>query len=151
MKVIILFTTIFFTCILQSNGQINPILNLTWEHYYIMPNNYFELSWEEPESPHDELIGYNVYRENELYRFQTETSLYNLEQGSNCDVDFLVYNAGGFYAHVTAVYNPGPVESSYTETVYIEEAMINVADYKKQKTLVYPNPTNGILFIETRI
>src|SRR5690606_39503594 len=63
-----------------------------------------------------ELIGYNVYRDNDLYRFQTENTLYNFEQSSNCDEDFLMYNNGlGFYAHVTAVYNPGSVESGYTE------------------------------------
>ncbi|MGO3181899.1 MAG: T9SS type A sorting domain-containing protein [Aequorivita sp.] len=146
---IILFTTIFFTFIFQSSGQINPISNLTWEHYYVMPNNYFELSWDEPVFPHDELIGYNVYRENELYRFQTETFLYNLEQGSNCDIDFLLFDDGfGFNVHVTAVYNPGPVESSYSETIYVEGAMIKIDDYKKPKVMVYPNPTKGILFIE---
>lgn len=151
MKEIIILTAIFFTSIFQSNGQINPILDLSWEHYYVMPHNYFELNWEEPASPHDELIGYNIYRENDLYRFQTETSLYNLEQGSNCGVDFLLYNGNGgdgFYVHVTAVYNPGPVESSYSETIYVEGAMINVDDHKKQRAIVYPNPTNGILFIE---
>lgn len=148
MKTTTLTIALFFICILQSNSQINPVLNLTWEQTYVSPNNYFILSWDEPESPHDELIGYNVYREDELYRFQTENSLYHLENSSNCDVDFLIYEDGReFYAHVTAVYNPGPVESDYTETVLVEGAAINVAEFKYQKATVYPNPSNGIINI----
>ena len=136
-----------FTC--HSIGQINPVINLTWDQYYVTPNNYFELKWEEPEAPHDELIGYNIYRGDELYRFQTENSLYHLEEGSNCDIDFLFYNEGeGFLAHVTAVYNPGQVESDYTETVEIEGPLLSNKDIKQEKPILYPNPTTGILNIE---
>lgn len=149
MKTITLTIALFLICILQSNGQTNPISNLTWEAYYVSPYNYFELKWDEPASPHDELIGYNVYREDDLYRFQTETSLYNFEDRSNCGVDFLIYEGGiPFYAHVTAVYNPGPVESAYTETVYIEGAAIKVENFEYIKTVVYPNPSKGIINIE---
>lgn len=107
MKSTILTIAIFITFIFQTIGQINPITNLTWIQYYESPNNYFQLSWDEPESPHDELIGYNIYAGDELYRFQTENSLYNLEGSSNCGIDFLLYYGGAeFLAHVTAVYNP---------------------------------------------
>lgn len=148
MKIITLTIVISLTCMFQSIGQINPITNLFWDHHYIYPNNFFELTWEEPAIPHDELIGYNVYRENELYRFQTENSLYNLEQGSNCGEDFLLYNNGqGFFAHVTAVYNPGEVESDYTETVFVEGPLLEIKDFNNQKVIIYPNPSNGIINI----
>jgi len=148
MKTIALSIVVFLTFILQASGQINPITNLTWLHYYESPNNYFQLSWDEPESPHDELIGYNIYREDDLYRFQTENTLYHLEDGSNCETDFLMYNEGlGFEAHVIAVYNPGPVESGYTETVFVQGHAIKVEDFKNQKAIVFPNPSNGILNI----
>ena len=144
MKTITLTIGLFLLFTFQSSGQINPVLNLTWEQWYDFPNNYFELAWNEPETPHDELIGYNVYRENELYRFQTETVL----NDSNCGVDFLLYGNGeGFYAHVTAVYNPGGVESDYTETVWVGGAMIGITDYTTQKATLYPNPSHGILNI----
>ncbi len=146
MKTITSTIGLFLLFTLQATGQINPVLNLTWEQTYVSPYNYFELAWDEPESPHDELIGYNVYREDELYRFQTETSLYNGPQGSNCDVDFLLYgNMQGFYAHVTAVYNPGPVESEYTQTVWVDGAAIGIKEHTAQEAILYPNPSRGIL------
>ncbi len=151
MKTAVLSIVVYLTFFLQSSGQINPVTNLTWMQYYEMPNNYFQMSWDEPESPHDELIGYNIYREDELYRFQTENSLYNLEDGSNCGEDFLLYDdLEPFEAHVTAVYNPDGVESGYTETVVVLGAALNVWNYKQQKAIIFPNPTNGILNIGNR-
>jgi len=133
----------------ESFGQINPVVNLTWDQYYISPNNFFILEWEEPESPHDELIGYNVYREDELYRFQTEKVLYNLEQGSNCEEDFLFFNNGeGFFAHVTAVYDPGAIESGYIQTVYVEGPLLNIEEFEKNAVRIYPNPTSGLIYID---
>ncbi|SRX75404.1 T9SS type A sorting domain-containing protein [Aequorivita antarctica] len=144
MKTITFTVGLFLLFTFQSFGQINPVLNLTWEQSYIFPNNIFELAWEEPASPHDELIGYNVYREDELYRFQTETSLNN----ANCGEDFLYYGNGeAFYAHVTAVYNPGAVESDYTETVLVGGLVIGIKEYTTQKAILYPNPSHGILNI----
>ncbi len=151
MKSTILTIAIFITFIFQTIGQINPITNLTWMQYYESPNNYFQLSWDEPDSPHDEIIGYNIYAGDELYRFQTENSLYNLEGSSNCGIDFLLYYGGAeFLAHVTAVYNPGPVESGYTETVLIQGAAIKVADYEYSKAAIFPNPSSGIIHIENQ-
>ena len=139
-----LVTTFF---IANAIGQINPIQNLTWDQYYEFPNNYFNLEWEAPSQPHDNLIGYNVYRENDLYRFQTETSLYLLPEGANCEIDFLFYNEGmPFYAHVTAVYE-GEIESDYDETVYVKGAALSINQYNKQKQVIYPNPASEIVSV----
>lgn len=156
MKTITLTFAISLIFSLQSIGQINPVQNLTWEQWYEFPNNFFILDWDEPEQPHDEIVGYNIYREDDFYIFiSDETSIYNIETiygiESNCGgVDFLLYNGGEFYAHVTAVYNPGPVESDYIETVYIGGAVINVEDFNNQKVMVYPNPSKGIINIENK-
>jgi hypothetical protein len=123
-----------------------------------MPNNFFILDWDEPEEPHDEIIGYNIYRENDLYLFISgETSIYNYDTiygiVSNCGgEDFLFYGNGGpFNAHVTAVYNPGGIESGYTETVYIGGAVIGTTENTAQKTILYPNPSHGILNVRLNI
>ena len=157
MKTIILTLAISLTFVLESMAQINPIQNLNWSHWYDMPNNFFVLEWDEPEEPHDEIIGYNIYRENDFYLFISDgTSIYNVESiygiVSNCGgVAFLDYNDGnGFYAHVTAVYNPDGVESDYTETVFIDGAMINIKDFKHEKVKLYPNPSKGIINIENK-
>ena len=144
----ITFTFIFFLIYtLQTFGQINPVTNLNWNFHYNFAN-YYELRWDEPTLPHGELIGYNIYRENELYRFQTGNSMYFLEQGSNCPGDFQLFNVEqGFFAHVTAVYNPGQVESTHIETVYINPPALKIDDFVKQKAILYPNPTNGIINI----
>jgi len=148
MKKILFTFIIIITTIIHSYGQINPIENLTWSAWYDFPNNYFILEWEEPVEPHDDLIGYNVYREDELYRFQEETSLYNLVESSNCEEDFLFYDDGSpFYVHVTAVYNPEGIESTYTQTVYVEGYALSIIDTNQNTPVLFPNPTTGILNI----
>jgi len=156
LKFILLLVIIFGV---KSFGQINQVENLTWSHWYDYPNNFFELQWEAPTQPHDELVGYNIYRNNEWFRFQTETSLYNLYSDvhgfiSNCDIDFLTVDnqnqpyESAISVHVTAVYNPNHIESDYSQTVFVEGFMLSINDHTKSKTTVFPNPTNGILNIE---
>src|SRR5690606_1573866 len=156
LKFILLLVIIFGV---KSFGQINQVENLTWSHWYDYPNNFFELQWEAPTQPHDELVGYNIYRNNEWFRFQTETSLYNLYSDvhgfiSNCDIDFLTVDnqnqpyESAISVHVTAVYNPNHIESDYSQTVFVEGFMLSINDHIKSKTTVFPNPTNGILNIE---
>jgi hypothetical protein len=147
MKQITLAFALFLLINFHSFGQNNPIANLTWDYHYNW-GNYYDLHWEEPALPHGELIGYNIYRENELYRFQTENNMYYLEQGSNCPGDFQYYTDNqGFYAHVTAVYNPGQVESTYLETIFISGPALKNNEFEKQKAIVYPNPSKGLVTI----
>ena len=156
MKTITLTFAISLIFSFQSIGQINPVQNLSWSHGYDYPHNLFVLEWDEPAQPHDEIIGYNIYREDDFYLFITgETSIYNIDNTvygivSNCGgVDFLLYNDGeGFLAHVTAVYNGGSEESIYTETVYVNGPALGINDIEEDKLMLYPNPTDGKLNIE---
>jgi len=145
----------FLTFTFQSFGQINPVENLTWSHWYDTPNNYFRLEWEEPESPHDQIIGYNIYRENDLYIFVNETSIYNIgppvhpANYSNCGgEDFFFYGDGdGFTAFVTAVYS-GQIESN-AETANIDGPLLSTNKFKRNEIKIYPNPTDGIVNIKS--
>lgn len=147
---LLVFLLIF---LVKSNGQINPVQNLTFTQTYQTPNNFFELNWEEPAQPHDPLIGYNIYRDNEFYRFQTERTLYNLYSQvfgfvSNCGLDFLEYNLpNGFLVSVKAVYE-GQIESSFNETAFVNPPALVNEEFDTEKVLLYPNPTKGILNIE---
>lgn len=122
------------------NAQLNPVNNLLWEHWYISPYNYFDLWWEQPDSTLDTLVGYNIYRESDLYRFQTETSLYHTPAHSNCGDDFLVYGGGGFWIHVNAVYNSTFEESYYIDSVYCYGYAVGIEEHNKQTLSAYPNP-----------
>lgn len=157
MKTKILVFTFLISSSIHSYGQDNPIENLTWSHWYEYPQNFFELTWEEPAQPHDELLGYNVYRNNELYRFQTEMTIYNYWTPlygivTNCGGEsFFNANDGeyfddGFEVYVTAVY-AGPIESAYTQTVFIEGLLLGNKQFTPKKVFVYPNPTSGIINI----
>ena len=153
MKKITFLLVLLMTLITKSNGQINPIQNLTYSQTYVTPNNYFELNWDEPAQPHNQLIGYNIYRENEFYTFQTEKTLYNLFSEvfgfiSNCGIDFLDYNVpNGFLVHVRAVYD-GQIESTFTETAEVYAPALRNDEFNSKKVLLFPNPTKGILNIE---
>ena len=141
-------------------AQLNPVQNLSWMHYYDYPNNFFELQWEAPVQPHDELLGYNIYRNNELYRFQTETSVYNLNTQvfgivTNCTTDFLFFNnqgqpsPNGFDMHVTALYSSG-AESDYLQTEHCVGPLLASTNFTQKQTLVYPNPTSGVLYLNNQ-
>jgi len=154
-----LFILAFFTTFMfKSFGQNNPVENLTWSQSYENMQNFFQLNWEEPLQPHNELLGYAIYRNGELYRFQTERTLYNLYTPvygfvSNCGADFLLYNnnqepySSGFDVHVTAVYNPGPTESGYLQTVRSTRAALTTGNFISEKAMLFPNPTHGLLNI----
>lgn len=144
-KLLSLFISIAFVSI--ANAQINPVSSLTFEHQYVMPNNFYSLYWMEPETPHGEIIGYNIYRNDDFYRFQAEIGVVHQPFGSNSE-DFLYYGDWqGFYAHITAVYTGG-IESEYVETIWVTGPALGNADFEKPKVSVYPNPTKGILNID---
>lgn len=135
-------------------SQANPVRNLEWNHFYDSDhyNNVFSLSWEEPESPHDELIGYNIYREDELYEFQPEYRglICEPEYGIYDDCDFIFFgdDYGPFTGFVSAVYKDG-IESEYVE-FYVEGPAINTQEVDFKKLEIYPNPVQDILYFETK-
>ncbi len=148
----LIFIITFSTLIQFSFGQINPINNLEWSHWYVCPYNYFILSWEPPDPSQDTLIGYNIYRNNDLYIFQTENILNHEESGGNCPEDFLVYNGcQDFWIHVTALYNSIQSESEYIDSVYCGGIVISGIKETKQSNLkLFPNPTTGKINIDTQ-
>ena len=152
MKKLIL-TIIIISAFFQSSlGQLNPINNLYWNHWYVCPNNYYVLSWDLPDPSEDTLIGYNIYRETDLYEFQTETSLYHTESGGNCSDDFVWYNGGqDFWIHVTAIYNSTQQESIYTDSAYCFGFAIGVEERIQSKLKLFPNPTSGKLIIDSEL
>lgn len=146
----LLFILVPFVVVQSLFGQLNPINNLDWDHWYVTPNNYFILSWDNPDPSQDTLVGYNIYRNMEHYRFQTDDILYHTESGENCGEDFLVFSGGdSFWIHVTAVYNSAQIESYYLDSVHVEGYYIGVNDKKHPKLNVYPNPTSGKLKIDS--
>lgn len=126
-------------------AQNNPVQNLAWSHSYDYPNNIFGLSWGEPITPRNELIGYNIYRGNELYRFQTETSLgCNPNWGGTADCGFISYNNGyAFTGYVRAVY-AGNIESEYV-SFQVGGIMLDVTDPSQKQINIFPNPVKDIL------
>lgn len=149
MKRILYFVFAFITYNLGF-GQTNPVQNIEWIHWYDFPNNFYGLSWEEPESPHNELIGYNIYRENELYRFQTETSLgCNPVWGYN-DCDFIFYIDGSpFTGYVAAVYE-GNIESEYI-SFEVEGPALNISEPSSKSLKIFPNPIKDILYFSEEV
>lgn len=132
------------------SAQINPVQNLEWEQgYYEMQNIYF-LTWEEPYQPHDELIGYNIYREDELYQFQTETGLscypdFGLDEGCG----FLDFNDGlPFIGFVAAVYKDG-IESEYVPFEVYGYA-IGLNEIETHNFSIFPNPVQNTLYFKKK-
>ncbi|WP_374445839.1 T9SS type A sorting domain-containing protein [Epilithonimonas sp.] len=148
MKKSFLFIFTVFTFSLGL-GQINPIQNLEWAHYYDSSNyrNIFSLSWQEPQTPHNELIGFNIYSDNNLYRFQSVNSFglsCNPDFGQTADCSFLTTNNGyGFTGYVAAVY-AGNIESERIPFT-VNGVALSVNDIKSTTLNIFPNPAKDFL------
>lgn len=146
MKRVILFFTILIS--LSANAQNKPIVNLTWQQTYDFGYYDYTLQWDAPIMPHDELLGYHIYRDNELYQFQTEPYLTTLGINPNGDQNFMQFDSegDGFAVHVTAVYGPNFVESPYFEIVAVQNNLLNLKEYQTENLKFYPNPTTGTIY-----
>lgn len=127
---------------LLSFAQLNPIKNLEWIQWYQCPYNYYELEWDAPDSSlTDTLVGYNIYRDQELYRFQTHigASYTHFTDTSSGEEDFM--GSYPFYIHVTAVYNSDYQESVYNDSALSYGLAMNVSNYSIHPKLnLSPNP-----------
>ena len=152
MKKNILFAG-FFLFTFNFFAQINPVPKLDWNQWYQCPYNFYRLEWRSPVPGQDTLIGYNVYRDNQLYRFQTDTIL-NFENptvnGNNDDGSFINYNNGHFWMHVTAVYNHDKIESGYIDSAECQGIALNTNDLQKSILEIYPNPASKNLKINIK-
>lgn len=141
-----LFIILVFFVYCLSFGQKNVVQNLSWRHWYTYPEqpyNQFILEWDEPEQPHDELIGYNIYRGDELYKFQTKTSIgcVSNPMGQENECEFL--GVESFTGYVAAVYKDG-TESAYVQFVS-NGPLLNTKEVLLKSTAVFPNPVKNLL------
>ena len=131
----------------SGKAQLNPINNLSFTHTYVMPYNCFSLSWELPElSVTDSLVGYNIYRNNDLYEFTTEmyhscSPCFGLQVVPFCE--FMNYNWGDFYIHVTAVYNSIHRESIYNDSVNFGGIMLGIGENPASRKLAIQDVFQG--------
>lgn len=151
MKKLIIFTILLIS--LGATAQINPVMNLQWNHWYSTPYNLFELSWSPPlHSANDTLKGYRVYRNNLLYRFQTDTVLHHSTwYDNNTQEDFIILSFHSFYIHVTAVYNSNFIESIYTDSAYVSGVYMGIEKPLEHEILTFPNPAKEIINLKMGI
>jgi hypothetical protein len=150
--IFLLYLTLFVSTL--SWGQHNPIRNLYWHTMYDEYYNYcLTLSWNTPNpSLTDSLIGYNIYRDDSLYEFTTDTMhLCNVcisgPYTNFCD--FINYNWGYFYIHVTAVYNHDSIESLYNDSAQNNGIAIGIKNYVfNDLNILNISQTNSSLTIE---
>ena len=144
-------TAVFTLLSVLAFGQLNPVNNLMYEHWYngasVCPSyNCFSLDWDEPEvSAQDTLVGYNIYRDSELWRFQDYRGLGCSEAMPDCpDASFI--NFDNFWMKVKAVYNTVHLESPAIDSaLFVGVLILGVEPAQKDNGKIYPNPTNGIV------
>jgi hypothetical protein len=150
LKKLIFIFIILASTTLSLKAQPNPVQELIWNHYYIYPNNCFGLGWSEPEISTDTLLGYNIYRDNELYMFTTETNLgctYCETSVYDPFCNFIDFNNGtGFTICVKAVYK-GDIESECAVAT-CEGIMINIDKINKNTTSFNSYISGSILNID---
>lgn len=149
------FILALFLISLSSYSQFHPIKNLSWSQWYNYPNNFYTLKWSPPDTSfNDTLIGYNIYRNNELYRFWPDTIAQHIipQDTSFGGDEFLYLNEGAeFFIHVTAVYNFNHIESIYNDSALCHGAALKIVDIKEELIRIYPNPFSTVVFINSSI
>jgi len=142
--------TFLFICelffISQIFGQLNPIKNLVFKQQHVMFSscpgfNCIELTWNQPDvSANDNLVGYNIYRNNILWRFQTYIGFMCNETGCpDSNDDFLNFSFP-FTITVKAVYNYNHVESIANESAYCAGLATEIKGNIFEKIFILKNP-----------
>lgn len=132
--------------ITQTFGQLNPIKNLVFKQQHVMFSscpgfNCIELSWNQPDiSVTDNLVGYNIYRNDILWRFQTYIGFMCNEIGCpDSNDDFLNFSFP-FTITVKAVYNSNHVESIANESAYCAGLTTEIKGNIFDKIFIMKNP-----------
>lgn len=128
-------------------GQLNPINNLTFYHWYHYqsncPNfNCFELNWEVPDTlTQDTLVGYNIYQGDQFWRFQDYIGAACVEALPDpCpDGDFMnIWEA--YWIKVTAVYNTTLIESIVNDSAFFGGICTNINTVATENITINTNP-----------
>jgi hypothetical protein len=140
----LIFVIMMLSSSFTSMGQINPINDLYYQQTYWYQNsncpgyNCFELSWSTPDSSNDTLLGYNIYRNNELWIFTEFTDIGCLGY-SPCNYnDF--FNLLPFWATVRAVYNSDSTVSIANDSVFVMDVFIGIDDIEINEITILKNP-----------
>jgi len=125
-------------------GQVNPINDLYYQQTYWYQNyncpsfNCFEISWTQPNSSNDTLLGYNIYRNSDFWIYTEETEV-TCSGYSPCEYsDF--YDPWPFWITVRAVYNSDSILSIANDSVFVNDLMINIDEIKKNEITLLKNP-----------
>ena len=130
----------------QIFGQLNPIKNLVFKQQHVMfsscPSfNCIELTWNQPDvSVTDNLVGYNIYRNDILWRFQTYIGFMCNEIGCPDSNDDFLNFGGPFTITVKAVYNYNHNESIANESAYCAGIATEIKGNIFDKIFIMKNP-----------
>lgn len=153
MKKLITSTLLLFLAI-QVFGQLNPVKDFQFEHWYSYGSpcpgyNCFSLDWGAPDvSVVDTLVGYNIYRDSELWRFQEYIGAGCSEEISPCPDESFFDFSETFWIKVKAVYNSALLESPALDSAHFDGHMIGIEKKPAENKIIYPNPTDGIVTID---
>ena len=127
-------------------GQLNPIKNLVFKQQHEMFSscpgfNCIELNWGQPDiSLNDTLIGYNIYRNDILWRFQADIGFFCNEIGCPNSNDDFLYFGSPFTIKVKAVYNYNHIESIANESAYCPGIATGIKENLFDKIFILKNP-----------
>lgn len=140
--ILFVFSALF---VMQTHGQLNPVKNLVFRQQHEMFStcpgfNCIELTWNQPDaSQNDNLVGYNIYRNDILWRFQNYIGFYCNETGCpDSNNDFLNFNFP-FIITVKAVYNYNHAESIAGESAYCAGLTTEIKDNIYDKIFILNN------------
>jgi hypothetical protein len=143
MKKILWFAIFALCCSHGLRAQLNPVDTLIFEQGYSYGSycpsyNCFNLYWTEPAAGNDTLVGYNIYRNSELFSFTNNTNIGCMES-IPCDyMDF--YNDIPFWITVKAVYNSDSLLSSVIDSVKVFDILINAGNVPTGSIRLQKNP-----------
>ncbi|MCD4818067.1 MAG: carboxypeptidase regulatory-like domain-containing protein [Candidatus Cloacimonetes bacterium] len=120
-------------------SDFNPPQYLEVEHTYTFPDNFYNLSWQTPETSESTLIGYNVYATfNQIAQVEANiTTYYGVDLPGDEEADVYIF--------VTALYENPDGESVHSNIVtcgIATESPQNQTNFITSLKNNYPNPFN---------
>jgi hypothetical protein len=126
-------------------AQFNPVNGLEYEQSYDYGNSFcpsyncFYLSWGVPDISSETLVGYNVYRNDELYLF-TESTHISCDGMGPCSSDDFYDSSFPFWVKVKAVYNEEKIESIANDSIYVCDLYLYIDKIESFEIELLQNP-----------
>ncbi len=143
----ITLTVLLIAFCFSLKAQLNPVKNLSWlQHdnmsvpYNCLSVNCFAVSWSKPDISTDTLVGYELFRNDSLFAFTTDTVVACTGYAQCYYPGFFEFSSWPFWVKVLAIYNHDSIKSSADDSIHVHNIAIGIKENNVELLNVINNP-----------